>query len=72
MNKILISGGAGFIGSHLLKMLLSQNKNNNYQIIVIDNLSNRNDNFQIAKDNDYNNDADFTLYKWIYEIEMTF
>jgi UDP-glucose 4-epimerase len=55
MNKILISGGAGFIGSNLLKML----SQNNYQVIVIDNLSNRNENFQIANDNKKN---DFTFY----------
>jgi nucleoside-diphosphate-sugar epimerase len=33
MDKILVSGGAGFIGNHLLEKLLSQNKNkNNHQI----------------------------------------
>ena len=37
MNKnILVAGGAGFIGSHLVDELLS----NNYNVKVLDNLSN--------------------------------
>ena len=36
MNKILITGGAGFIGSHLTDYLLERG----YQVTVIDNLSN--------------------------------
>ena len=49
MNKVLVTGGAGFIGHHLLKRLSQMN----CQIIVIDNLSNRNENFHVAniKDN---------------------
>ena len=35
MTKVLITGGAGFIGSHLAKRLLAEN----YQIDLIDNLS---------------------------------
>lgn len=35
MRKVLITGGAGFIGSHLIKRLL----NKNYGVIVFDNLS---------------------------------
>lgn len=35
MEKILITGGAGFIGFHLSKRLLD----NNYQVIVVDNLN---------------------------------
>ena len=35
MNTILITGGAGFIGRHLIKELL---QNNNNYIICIDNL----------------------------------
>ena len=37
MNKILITGGAGFVGSHLTEYLSKKNK-----IIVIDNLSHGN------------------------------
>ena len=34
-NKVLITGGAGFIGSHIVEKLLG----NNYDVIIIDNLS---------------------------------
>lgn len=34
-NKVLITGGAGFIGSHIVEKLLE----NNYNVIIIDNLS---------------------------------
>ena len=33
--KILVTGGAGFIGSHLVEKLISQN----HKIVIIDNLS---------------------------------
>ncbi|MCK5720305.1 MAG: UDP-glucose 4-epimerase GalE [Thiomargarita sp.] len=35
MKTILVVGGAGYIGSHIVKMLLA----NNYQVVVLDNLS---------------------------------
>ena len=34
--KILVAGGAGFIGSHTVVELL----NNNYEVVIIDNFSN--------------------------------
>ena len=43
MEKILLVGGAGFIGRHLSGKLASKNK---YIVHVIDNLS-RKDNFNI-------------------------
>jgi UDP-glucose 4-epimerase len=42
MNRILITGGAGFIGQHLFKRLSELN----YNITLVDNLSNANKNFQ--------------------------
>ena len=33
--KVLVTGGAGFIGSHIVDQLIS----NNYEAIVVDNLS---------------------------------
>jgi len=35
-SKILITGGAGYIGSHVVKLLLEKT---NYEVVVIDNLS---------------------------------
>ena len=34
MKKAIVTGGAGFIGSHMVDLLLSKN----YTVIVIDNL----------------------------------
>lgn len=36
MKKILITGGAGFIGSHLIDSLLAEN---DYQVVVVDNFN---------------------------------
>jgi len=48
MKKILVTGGAGFIGSHLTDELLSRN----YQVTVIDNLINgKEENLKLAKQN---------------------
>ena len=35
MSKFLVTGGAGFIGSHLVDLLVK----NNHKLIIIDNLS---------------------------------
>jgi UDP-glucose 4-epimerase len=40
MSRYLVTGGAGFVGSHLVDLLLQQN----YQVVVIDNLSTGNKN----------------------------
>ena len=48
MKKAIITGGAGFIGSHLVELLLS----NDYHIVVLDNLSNgQQDNVTLFTDN---------------------
>ena len=35
MSKFLVTGGAGFIGSHLVDLLVK----NNHKLIIVDNLS---------------------------------
>jgi UDP-glucose 4-epimerase len=58
MNQILVTGGAGFIGQHLLKRLSQLD----CKITVIDNLSNGNENFQndnISKSDNTNNNISF-------------
>ncbi|MCM8820025.1 MAG: SDR family NAD(P)-dependent oxidoreductase, partial [Candidatus Omnitrophica bacterium] len=48
MKKVIVTGGAGFIGSHLTEELLSLG----YEVIVLDNLSSgRLENLQTVKDN---------------------
>lgn len=34
MSKVLVTGGAGFIGSHLVESLVK----NNYEVVVLDSL----------------------------------
>ena len=58
MNRVLVTGGAGFIGQHLLKRLSQLD----CKINVIDNLSNGNENFQndnISKSDNINNNISF-------------
>jgi UDP-glucose 4-epimerase len=58
MNQVLVTGGAGFIGQHLLKRLSQLD----CKITVIDNLSNGNENFQndnISKSDNSNNNISF-------------
>lgn len=63
--KVLISGGAGFIGSHVTEELL----NNNYDVVVIDNLttgspSNMPDNVRF-----YHSDLNDPELEYVFEIE---
>ena len=47
-NKIIITGGAGFIGSHLVDKMISKN----FNVVVLDNFSTgRVDNLRHIKDN---------------------
>ena len=59
MYKVLVTGGAGFIGYHLVKRLLSQR---NYKLIVIDNFSNGNKNLLDSSDNRLSSNK-FSFYK---------
>ena len=62
MSKILITGGAGFIGSHLTKYLHDRE----HEIVVVDNLlrGNKIDNEILSKINFVNGDVrDFELVK---------
>jgi UDP-glucose 4-epimerase len=48
MPKAIVTGGAGFIGSHVVELLLKEN----YQVVCLDNMSNGQlDNVEIFKDN---------------------
>ncbi|MBC7494709.1 MAG: NAD-dependent epimerase/dehydratase family protein [Flavobacterium sp.] len=38
-SKILITGGADFIGSNLVEYFLNNNNNNNNKVVCLDNLS---------------------------------
>ncbi|MCK9224940.1 MAG: NAD-dependent epimerase/dehydratase family protein [Candidatus Muirbacterium halophilum] len=50
MNKVVVTGGAGFIGSNLVKKLVEKN----FKVIVIDNLySGKYSNLESVKDNIY-------------------
>jgi UDP-glucose 4-epimerase len=58
VSKILVTGGAGFIGQHLLKKLTHLDT----QAVIIDNLSNRNENFNVARNKDSSYNDFFTFY----------
>ena len=49
MNRILVTGGAGFIGSHIVNRFLKKN----YEVIVIDSLEETSNLNRIQYPNDY-------------------
>src|SRR5215213_2158336 len=59
-HKLLVTGGAGFIGHHLVKRLLLSQRN--YKIIIIDNLSSGNKNF-LDGNNNRSSSKKFSFYK---------
>mgnify|MGYP000178343480 CR=1 FL=1 len=69
MNKILVTGGAGFIGSELC-IKLSENKEN--FIVAVDNLSSGNVKKLILKDNIKFIKGDVNNYNEISEIMLTY
>ena len=56
--QILITGGAGFIGSHLVKKL----KKKNNDIVIIDRLNSRNAELKKNRLNNFLNPTDYTFY----------
>jgi UDP-glucuronate 4-epimerase len=56
--KIFITGGAGFIGSHLIKKLTSQDK----EIVIIDRLNSRNAELKKTRLNKFLKSCDYTFY----------
>jgi UDP-glucuronate 4-epimerase len=58
MNNILITGGAGFIGSHLTKKLKEEDKN----IVIIDRLNSRNAELKKDRLNKFLSPSDYTFY----------
>ncbi len=60
MNKVLVTGGAGYIGSHMVKLLLEEG----YQVNVVDNLSRGG---QLVSKEAFNK-TDLTDYDSIYKV----
>jgi len=65
MSKILVTGGAGFIGSHLVDKLIAQN----HQVIVIDNLSTGKKKFVNTKAKFYKLDINSPKVKEVFKKE---
>jgi len=74
MKKVIVTGGAGFIGSHMVELLLKEE----YQVICLDNMSNGQlDNVEIFKNNpkykfykiDVSDEFDISIFK---DVEYVF